>query len=535
MIDIRQARDTDVEQIRDLFVAVYGTGYPYPEFYDTQWLKRLVYDDATMIFVGELDGKVALTCSVNLCVGGMEDMVGEVGRLVALPDESVRGKGYALELAAAVMEQTADRVQFLFGEARTRHPGSQRILEQLGWAAVGYEPLKYLVGDTREGMIFYVKLQGMAAELRRNDPRVIPEAAPLAQTALLKLGLPDDVITEDDAAGYPMDEVFDIEHLTSHGLSPLLRIERGRLKHREVFGAKTSLAHGFFKISNSKIDYLVAKQGNATLGAIGYVRDPIDRRVRIIELIEFDDAVKGFLLASLDRLACEELGAAYIEVDVSAYSPPIQRTLERLGFVPVAYCPSMAFDQVERVDILRMAKLCLPYALGETRLVPACAAMKELVETAMESHIAGREVTDGAKATDLFRSLPRGDMEHLARIGRIAEHPAGTRFVIQGPEADRIFIILEGSAEIQVNGQVLAEVGAGGVFGEMPLVWRAKRSGEAVLKEPCRLIEMDIARLKRLLDCRPQLGYHVMRNLAASLGVKLAKATAGRLPAGQGE
>lgn len=529
MFEIRQARDTDVEPIRDLFIAVYGKDYPFAQFYDTQWLKRLVFDEATMIFVGELEGRVALTCSVNLSVGGMEDMVGEMGRLVALPDERVRGQGYALDLVTALQEQTAERVQFLFGEARTPHRGSQRILEQLGWTPVGYEPMKYVVGGARESMIFYIKLQGMATELRCNNPRVIPEAAPLAQTVLGSLGFPNDVIAVDEEAGYPMDQVFDLEHLDSRGLSPLLRIERGRLRNRQVFGGKTSLSHGFFQISNSKTEYLVAKKGGATLGAIGYVYDPIDLKVRIIELIEFDDAVKGFLLASVDRIAREKYGAAYIEVDVSAYSPAIQRTLERLGFVPVAYCPSMAFDNVERVDILRMAKLCLPYAPGEMRLLPPCAAVKEVVERSMDDHIVGMEVCSGARETELFRSLPQGDMAHLARIGRIAEHPAGTRFVVQGSEADKIFIILEGCAEVRVDDQVIAELRDGAIFGEMALAGRTRRNADVILKERGRIIEMDLDRLERLMESRPQLGYHVMRNLAGSLSSKLAKTTTDRL------
>ncbi len=110
MFTARQARASDVVRIRDLFVGVYGEGYPFKGFYDTDWITRLIYDDGTRIFVGELDGEVLMTASVNLSVGGMEDMMGEGGRLVAAPDERVRGRDYALTLCRELYLATADRL-----------------------------------------------------------------------------------------------------------------------------------------------------------------------------------------------------------------------------------------------------------------------------------------------------------------------------------------------------------------------------------------------------------------------------------------
>jgi len=43
--EIRAAAEEDLGAIRDLFIAAYGTRYPFQEFYDTHWLKRAVFDD----------------------------------------------------------------------------------------------------------------------------------------------------------------------------------------------------------------------------------------------------------------------------------------------------------------------------------------------------------------------------------------------------------------------------------------------------------------------------------------------------------
>lgn len=521
MFTARRARVSDVERIRDLFVEAYGQGYPFKGFYDTEWITRLVYDEGTIVYVGEIDGRVLITATVNLSVGAMEDMVGEGGRLVAAPGSRTRTHDYTTDLCRALYAETEDRVQFLFCEARTAHRGSQRILEDMGWTVAGYEPLKYFDGTKRASTMLLIRLQGMAAELRRNHPRVIPEVALLAKTVLAGVGLGEDVVVTEEEMGYPTDSTFELERLTTNGFAPLLRIERGRLKNREVFGGRISLSHGFFQISNSRTEYLVARERGAIVGAIGFVNDPIDSKVRVFELVEFDDAVKGFLLASVERVAREEFGAAYVEIDVSAFSPRMQRTLQRLGFVPVAYCPSMAFDNVERIDIVRMAKLACPYDTGNLRLTDASRVVKEVVERSMDDRIVGAEIEEATRDAALFRALPDGDRYLLARLCRIADHPGGTRLVEQGTAAKRIFILVSGAGTVARNGVTVGALAPGEAFGGMALAGRRERLVEVVLTRDSRVIAIDIEDLERLMDARPRLGYAVMRELAAGLGAKI--------------
>jgi hypothetical protein len=51
MIRIREAREEDVGQIREIFLAVYGADYPHHEVYDELWLKRSVFTDDALILV----------------------------------------------------------------------------------------------------------------------------------------------------------------------------------------------------------------------------------------------------------------------------------------------------------------------------------------------------------------------------------------------------------------------------------------------------------------------------------------------------
>ncbi len=515
--NVREALESDVEEVRNLFANVYGEDYPFQDFYDTDWLKKSVFDDDTLFLVAENDGRIVATGSVMLAAGGMADLIGELGRLVAAPTKRARGAAQAI--ADELVSRVRQKVQFAFAEVRTVHKGSQRLARDASWTAAGYEPMKYQFGR-RESVVFYASLFGPARQLRRNNPHLIPEAARLAQTVLKNMDLPVDAVVVDEPDGYPTAPCCTVERLTEEGVTPLLRIERGRITHREVFG-HFSLAYGFFRITAQHSHYLVAREGDAVLGAIGFTHDPIDRKVRVLELIEFDDAVKGYLLAEVDRLAREEFGAAYQEVDVSAYSPKIQRALERLGFVPVAYCPSMVFQNVERLDVLRMAKLSLPYDPGRMRLLDDGARIRDIVEQGMEDHTVGMQISAAVRDTELFEGLPDGELYHLATIAQLRDYPPGTRLIREGETPDRLYILLDGEAEARKGDASLAVLHSGVLFGEMALVEKTRRSADVVLTQSARVIEVPLPPLQRLMEARPRLGYVVATNLARSLSRKL--------------
>ena len=519
---IREAKDTDVNNIIKLFIEVYGHDYPFQSFYDTEWLKKAVYDDGTIFLVMEIDGRIVATVSMMLTSGGLDDMIGEAGRLVATTDKQFRGKGLYTELIQHLTDITDDRVQFYMGEARTPHRGSQKILEELKWVAVGFEPMKYLMIN-RESVIFYARCQGMAKELRRNNPHVIAEVSVLAQTVLRNMDFPVDIIVEDETDGYPIGKDYEIEHLQNQtGISSLLRIERGRISNREIFG-NFSLSHGFFRISDPKTNYLIARQNGAVVGAVGFSHDPIDKKVRIFELIEFDDAAKGCLLANVDRIAREEFNVEYQEADVSAYSPKIQRTFERLGFLPVAYCPSMVFQSVERLDVIRMVKLSCKYEPGPMRLLGPCAKIKKIVEQEFEDRVMGMEITENMRKAELFQDIQEGELFNIARISHLKHYTTGTMIVEEGAHPDIVYLLVSGKADVITDNQVVGKILPGTIFGEMALVHKRPRTADVVLTEDSAVIEIDIDKLRSLMTNHPALGHAVSMNLARSLSIKLQK------------
>src|SRR5690606_25541760 len=115
--------------------------------------------------------------------------------------------------------------------------------------------------------------------------------------------------------------------------------------------------------------------------------------------------VAGFLLKELDNWAQRIYGAEYLEITVSAYWPDIQRTLSNLGFVPVAYCPSFVFHEVERLDTIKMAKLYVPLDIDHVALTTASREIYEVVRAGFEEKRLGISVNETTRQMAIFAGL----------------------------------------------------------------------------------------------------------------------------------
>ena len=247
-MDIVQAEESDVKQIMKLFIKIYGPDYPFQNFYDTMWLTKSIYSDDNIFVVAKDNNKIVGTGSVFLTAGSYSDLIGEFGRLIVDPEHSKKGAGS--EIMDSLIDSVSNMIQFGYAECRAVHPGAQKICERSGFYPTGFEPNKYQLAKYRESVVFTTRLFEPALSLRRNNPRVIASIYPMGAKSMQNLDLSVDLIVEDDVVSYPTEKKFDIEELQSSGISPLLRIERGRLKNPEIFG-NLSLSYGFFKIATN--------------------------------------------------------------------------------------------------------------------------------------------------------------------------------------------------------------------------------------------------------------------------------------------
>lgn len=525
MIEIRQARDEDAAGIIEVYRASYGEEYAYPTFYEEYEVKKLIFSDEVLLLVAEDSetGQIVGTACVILEVGAYTDLVGEFGRLAVHPDYRRRGIGTLL--LERRLQAVGDRLQVGIIEARITHPFTQAIALRHEFAPVGFLPLKYVFGTRRENMGLLVRLFGRALELRRNNPRIVPEVYQLAGTALENCRLDVDVIVDEDAAPYPFGHGFTVSELTTEGYSRLMRIERGRVRNREIFGP-LRLQYGYFKLMSHHSKYLVAREGGHILGAVGFTLERLDRVVRVFELIALRDDLIRFLLSELERRCREEWDIAYIEIDVSAHAPRMQRTVLQLGFVPVAYVPALAFDDVERLDVVKMARLLIPVDVGSVMLIPPTSLIAELVLAAFRRREVLPRLGEAVDRIGLFAGLEEEQLQRLAGACDHRTYEAGSIIFEQGEDCAEMFIVLEGEVAVFVpEGRApVGTVGVGECLGEVSVLTGGSHSATAKAVTPLEVGVLTKADLQSLVRLRPGIGVVLYRNLARGLGEKLRRA-----------
>ncbi|HEX6843864.1 MAG TPA: MFS transporter [Actinomycetota bacterium] len=95
------------------------------------------------------------------------------------------------------------------------------------------------------------------------------------------------------------------------------------------------------------------------------------------------------------------------------------------------------------------------------------------------------------RGISFFSPLAPPIVEHLA--GRLTSYtvPAGAHVFEQGDSGDRFYVVAEGRVDILKDGQVVAQVGPGGYFGEIALLHDVPRQAGAVAGPDTRLLSLD--------------------------------------------
>ncbi|MDH3205980.1 MAG: GNAT family N-acetyltransferase [Gemmatimonadota bacterium] len=521
-VHIREAVETEAPQIVELYRAVYGTGYVYARFYDEREITRMVFDEDTLVLIAEdtASGRVVGSAAVLFTKGAYTDLVGEFGRLVVHPE--FRGRRIGTRLMAERLSRVGGRLHVAFAEVRVHAPDSAQISQRHGFVPVGALPQKLAFGGTREHAAYLVRYFGDALALRKNHPRIIPEAHHLAVVALSNAGIEPDVVIDEDARAYPGNTSFDLKDLTAEGYTSLLRIERGRIRHREIFGPQR-LHYGLFKLAASRSNYIVARDGARIVGAVGYTTTELEQTVRVFEVIHTAEEVIRHLFEALQE-RCEAQQTVNVEIDVSAHAPRMQRTLLEMGYLPCAYVPALAFDDVERVDVVKMYRL-----MGDLEDLPFDAPEPTLsVGQYVLGQFARRDVIPRlARAMDrldICRGLTQEQTTRLLGEFTTGDIESGSEIFGQGASPERMVLIVDGHARVLIDGELVGSVGPGESLGEVSFMNNTPHSAAAVAQTDMEVGILTRERLDTLVRRRTDIGAIVYRNLAHGLGEKLRRA-----------
>ena len=130
---------------------------------------------------------------------------------------------------------------------------------------------------------------------------------------------------------------------------------------------------------------------------------------------------------------------------------------------------------------------------------------------------------DRLEEVNLLAGCSRRQLRAIAKISEVIEVPAGTVLARLGQPGEEFFLILDGSAHVEVSPRKRSRLGPGQYFGEMSLLDGGPRSATVAADTPLRLLVIKRRDFSTLLREAPDL----TQSLLATLSRRVRNAEAG--------
>lgn len=122
---------------------------------------------------------------------------------------------------------------------------------------------------------------------------------------------------------------------------------------------------------------------------------------------------------------------------------------------------------------------------------------------------------DHLAAIRLFSSCSKRDLQRIAKASDEIQVDVGRELTVQGALGHEAFVIVDGQADVTIDGVVVNTLGPGEHFGELALLDGAPRMATVTATSPMRVLVIDQRAFLALLDEVPGLARKVMVTLAA--------------------
>ena len=132
----------------------------------------------------------------------------------------------------------------------------------------------------------------------------------------------------------------------------------------------------------------------------------------------------------------------------------------------------------------------------------------------------GRKSAESAEwlsQVSFFESFTPEELRQVAKLFTEVELPAGGVVVDQGDPGTHCYVIVEGTAQVFVRGELVASSGPGTVVGEMALIDHQPRTATVVADTDMKLLRFGTREFHQLMDQMPKANEQLMTLLRARL------------------
>ncbi len=118
------------------------------------------------------------------------------------------------------------------------------------------------------------------------------------------------------------------------------------------------------------------------------------------------------------------------------------------------------------------------------------------------------------RSVPLFADLGKHELDEIGQAATQIDIAAGTIVMREGSLAHEMVVVMEGTLEVTKDGEHVADIGPGGIAGEMALLTDAHRHATVAAKTDVKMIHIDGRHFGHILEAAPQIAVKLLPIIA---------------------
>ena len=135
----------------------------------------------------------------------------------------------------------------------------------------------------------------------------------------------------------------------------------------------------------------------------------------------------------------------------------------------------------------------------------------------MRLGLGGNQKEELIRQVPLFARCSREQVKQIAQLADEIDLREGTELTREGAAGREFFVLLEGTADVERNGEKINALGPGDFFGEIALISQEPRTATVRASSPVRALVVTARSFRRLLDESPEIKTSVIEAMADRL------------------
>jgi CRP-like cAMP-binding protein len=127
------------------------------------------------------------------------------------------------------------------------------------------------------------------------------------------------------------------------------------------------------------------------------------------------------------------------------------------------------------------------------------------------------DITQTLSGIGLFADLTRPQLEEIAHTFDEQYFSPGERILRKGFTGSGFFVVVEGEASVEVEGNKIARLGRGDFFGEISILLGEPPSTDIVATSPLKCLVLAGSDVQPFLEAHPKVMFRILQAEAAKL------------------